>query len=327
MKTPILDKMIQVIKSVIKLPRTKRRGRPYTYKPKIIAVMFAVMILKNIVHFKSMHKFLITNPSIAKLLGLKQSFPDRSTLSRRFKGIYEFVKQQVKSLGHLFIGKNITKARIVSMDSTLHEACGPLWHKKDKAKGRIPDKLRNVDRDAAWGFSSYKQWVYGYKTHLITTSSFHSVSIPMDCEITRANPQDNTIALPVLKRFLNRTTKYILADQGYDDHKLRSLCEPKKIKFIVPMKQCPGTKDERIPYIQFYRSKFGRRIYAQRGKTIEPLFGYIKELFSTAKLKMKGFKNIQAYLSITVWLYQILIYVNYILDRPLRRLKYLVCAA
>ena len=119
----------------------------------------------------------------------------------------------------------------------------------------------------------------------------------------------------------------MLADKGYDDQKLRHLCEPKKVKFIVPMKKRPNTNDERIPYIKFYHSKHGRKIYDQRGKTIEPLFGYIKELFSTTKLKMKGLKNVQAYLSITIWLYQILIYVNYIFKRPLRRLKYLVCAA
>jgi len=54
---------------------------------------------------------------------------------------------------------------------------------------------------------------------------------------------------------------------------------------IVPIKrQCLHIKDERIPYIKFYHSKFGRKIYAQRGKTIEPLFDYIKELFQLQSL-------------------------------------------
>ena len=73
MKIPFLDKIIEVIKFVIKLPRRKRRGRPCKYKQKTIAVMFAVMILKRIVHFKSMHQFLITNPEIAKILGFNKS--------------------------------------------------------------------------------------------------------------------------------------------------------------------------------------------------------------------------------------------------------------
>ena len=94
MKTLILDKIIKVVKAEIKLPRVKQRGRPCIYKPKTIAVMFAVMMVKRIVHFKSMHKFLITNPDIAKLLGFKASISDRSTLSRRFKGVYEFIKKQ-----------------------------------------------------------------------------------------------------------------------------------------------------------------------------------------------------------------------------------------
>lgn len=326
MKTPILDKIIQVIKSIVRLPRTQKRGRPCMYKQKDVAVMFAVMILKGIVHFKSMHKFLITNPLIVKLLGFKKSIPDRSTLSRRFKNIYDFIKEQIRNMGRLLINTKITKAKIISIDSTMHQACGPVWHKKHKSKNFIPEKLRNVDKEAEWGYSQYKRWIYGYKTHLIATSAFKSLPMPIDCEITKANPQDNTIALPLLEQFSLQMTKYILADKGYDDKKLREVCEPKKIKLIVPMKQCPNTKDERIPYIKFYHSKFGRKIYAQRGKTIEPLFGYIKELFSTAKLKMKGFKNIRAYLSIAVWLYQALIYYNFLSKRGLRRLKYLVCA-
>ncbi len=326
MKTPILEKIIKVIKTIIRRPQTQKRGRPCIYKQKDVAAMFAVMILKGIVHFKSMHKFLITNPLIAKLLGFTKSIPDRSTLSRRFKNIYDFIKERITSMGKLLINKKITKAKIISIDSTMHQACGPIWHKKHKNKNFIPEKLRNVDKETEWGYSQYKQWIYGYKTHLITTSSLKSLPIPIDCEITKANPQDNTIALPLLKRFSMQMTKYILADKGYDDKKIREVCEPKKVKLIVPMKQCPNTKDERIPYIKFYRSKFGRKIYAQRGKTIESLFGYIKELFSTAKLKMKGLKNVRVYLSITVWLYQALIYCNFLYKRPLRRLKYLVCA-
>lgn len=326
MKTPILNKIIKVIKSVIRLPRMRKRGRPCIYKRKNIAVMFAVMILKGIIHFKSMHKFLITNPLIARLLGFKSSIPVRSTLSRRFRGIYDFIKEQITSLGKVLISEKMTKAKIISIDSTMHQACGNIWHKKHKKLNIIPDKLRNIDKEADWGYSQYRGWVYGYKTHLVATSSFKSLSIPIDCEITKANPQDNIIALPLLKRLSLKANRYILADKGYDDKKLREACELKKLKFIVPMKRYLHTKDDRLAHIKFYNSKIGRKIYAQRGKTIEPLFGYIKELFSTTKLLMKGFKNVQAYLSITVWLYQILIYVNNIHKKALRNLKYLVCA-
>src|SRR3989338_6693919 len=151
MKTPIFDKIIQVLRSVIHPPRIKRRGRPCLYKAKMIAVMFAVMILKGIIHFKSMHKFLITNPLIARLLGFKRSIPVRSTLSRRFRGIYDFIKEQITSLGKVLISEKMTKAKIISIDSTMHQACGNIWHKKHKKLNIIPDKLRNIDKEADWG--------------------------------------------------------------------------------------------------------------------------------------------------------------------------------
>ena len=326
MKTPIFDKIIQVLRSVIHPPRIKRRGRPCLYKAKMIAVMFAVMMLKSIIHFKSMHKFLITNPDMAKLLGFKGSIPDRSTLSRRFKGIYEFVKRQIKSLGHFLLAKNITQSHIISVDSTMHKACGPLWHKKDKMMGHIPGKLRNIDKEAEWGFSQYKQWVYGYKTHLISTSPERGLTIPLDCEVSTANQPDSCHAQSLVGRFSLKGSRYLLGDKGYDDQKLRALCESKNIKFIGPMGRKPTHNKIRLAYLRLYQSKTGQKIYKQRAKTIEPLFGHIKELFLTAQLRMKGLKNVRTYLSFTVWLYQVLVYVNFIFNRPLRRLKYLVCA-
>lgn len=321
-----LDKIIKVVKSIIRLPRIRKRGRPFTYTLKNVAVFFYTALLKGITRFKTMHNFLISNPSLALAFGFKRRIPDRTTLARRFKALYGFVKAQIQHMGNVLVSKKITANYMCSVDSTMHNACGNIWHKKHKKINFIPPKLRNIDKDADWGKSEYKGWVFGYKTHLVSTSSFHKLPIPLYCEITPANNSDCPTAKGIFKQFWPERTKYLLADKGYDDKTLRGICQKVKSILITPMKRYKHMNPERKKCLKFYRSKIGRKRYSQRAKTIEPLIGHMKELFNTEKLKMKGLKNVQSFLSLCVWIYQTLIYYNFIYQRPIRRLKDLVCA-
>lgn len=325
MKTHTLDKIIKFVKSIIRLPRIRKRGRPFTYSAKAISVFFHTMILKGITHFKTMHNLLINNPSMALAYGFKYAIPNRTTLARRFKILYRFVKEQIHHMGNVLTAKKITAASICSVDSTMHQACGNIWHKKHKKINYIPQRLRNIDRDADWGKSEYKGWVYGYKTHLISTSSFHKLPVPLYCEVTPANYSDCPTAKDIFKSFWPKRINYLLADKGYDDKTLRGICQKAKSLLITPMRRYGHMRPERKAWLKFYRSKAGRKRYSQRAKTIEPLIGHMKELFNIEKLKVKGLQNVQSFLSLCVWIYQTLIYYNFIYQRPLRRLKDLVC--
>jgi hypothetical protein len=317
---------VSVVKSIIKAPCRKKRGKPFIYSVKNIAVFFHIMILKRITHFKTMRRFLVNNPITARLCGFKKSIPDRTTLSRRFKDMYEFVKEQVQYVGRILIEKKVSNPRLSSIDSTMHKACGNIWHKKHKKINYIPPKLRNIDKDAGWGVSEYKNWVYGYKTHLISTSSFKRTALPLCCDITSTNKPDCKPTKEAFKNLMPKGLKYLLADKGYDDKSLRGICQRAKALLITPMKRHRNMNPERKKYLAIYISKTGRKIYSQRSKTIEPLFGHIKELFGIERLSLKGLKNVQSFLSLCVWTYQTLVYYNYIYQRPLKRLKDLVCA-
>lgn len=47
-------------------------------------------------------------------------------------------------------------------------AKGPVWHQKQKKLGIIPPRLRGVDKEADWGKSKAKGWVYGHGTFMLT---------------------------------------------------------------------------------------------------------------------------------------------------------------
>lgn len=326
MKLHILHKIINVVKVVIRLPRKIKRGRPCIYSVKKIAVFFHTMILKKVTRFKTMHNFLINNPSLALAFGFKGRIPVRTTLARRFKALYGFVKEQIQYMGNVLVSNKIAASSMCSVDSTMHSACGNIWHKKHKKINFIPPKLRNIDKDADWGKSEYKGWVYGYKTHLVATSSFHKVAVPLYCEITPANKSDCPTAKGIFKNFWPERFKYLLGDKSYDDKTLRNTCQEAKALLVTPMRRYKHMRLERKRCLKFYRSKAGRKRYSQRAKTIEPLIGHIKELFNIEKLMLKGLQNVQSFLSLCVWTYQTLIYYNFLYQRPLRRLKNLVCA-
>jgi hypothetical protein len=326
MKLHTLAKIVNVVKSIIRLPRKVKRGRPCIYSAKSIAVFFHAMALKRITRFKTMHNLLLNNPPLASLFGFKEHLPDRTTLARRFKSIYGLVKEQIQHMGNMLTGKKVSAGTMCSVDSTMHQACGNIWHKKHKKINFIPPKLRNIDRDADWGKSEYKGWVYGYKTHLISTSSFHKTPVPLYCEITPANNSDCPAAKGIFKSFWPQKIKYLLADKGYDDKTLRGVCQKAKAILLTPMKRHGHMRPERKRWLKFYRSKIGRKRYSQRAKTIEPLFSHIKGLFGIEKLTVKGLQNVQSFLSLCVWVYQTLVYYNFVYQRPLKRLKDLACA-
>ena len=48
-----------------------------------------------------------------------------------------------------------------------------------------------IDTDARWGFSHTKQWIFGYKLHIV--SSTGSLIVPLSADFTQVNVYDNQI--------------------------------------------------------------------------------------------------------------------------------------
>jgi hypothetical protein len=86
----------------------------------------------------------------------KGCFPSRRTFERRLKALPETLPQQIGSLGrHLvaLLRPWARSGRAVALDSTLLEAKGGVWHKKDREKGEVPHT--SIDTEAHWGKSGW----------------------------------------------------------------------------------------------------------------------------------------------------------------------------
>jgi hypothetical protein len=231
-------------------------------------------------------------------------------------------------VGRTLIGNGIAHAKVTAVDTSMLKARGPLWHKKDREKGIVPKHLRNVDRDSEWGYSRYKGWVQGYAIHLLCSATPGFPPVPLDADAATANVPENKIFESMIDH-LHDTTKYIVADSGYDDRTLTEKCELRKNgkyitrRLIVPMEKYKHSASYRLPYIRFFKSERGQRLFRLRKITVEPLFDILKSLFSLEPVWMKGKRNVQPLLLLAVLAYQLLILFNFVNGRPASHVKYI----
>jgi hypothetical protein len=86
------------------------------------------------------------------------------------------------------------------------------------------------------GFSHTKQWIFGYKLHLV--SSTGSLIVPLSADFTQANAYDNQIYSAITSSSLPDGVRYVAAaDSGYDDHKLYNLSIDRGFELVCPVSE------------------------------------------------------------------------------------------
>jgi hypothetical protein len=266
------------------------------------------------------------NRKVMKACGLsKLPLPCRRTFDRRLKTISIDIKEKITTMGCLFVTEGIVKPYIMAIDSTLIKAKGHVWHKSSMEKGVVPRS--GIDTDAKWGYSHTKEWIFGYKLHMISSTA-SSIVVPLSADVTTANVYDNQI-YPVLTSSLPSTTikktHYMIADPGYDDQNLYDLSMDLGFQLVCPVRRYKNTPQERLQLVDFYESALGQAIYSKRSTSIEPLIEHIKSIFRTDPLPARGYDKVSAIILLSVLLYQILVYHNCKLqkDNP-RAIKYMI---
>ncbi|MGB9169412.1 MAG: transposase [Nitrososphaeraceae archaeon] len=291
----------------------KRRGRLYVYSPTVILRCFIVRIWFRLDSNRALHEYLAMdlsyNRKVMKGCGLSR-IPSRRTFDRRLATISNDIKNRITTVGELFVRDKIIDTSILSADSTLIKARGYVWHKSSMEEGVVPHS--GIDTDAMWGFSHTKGWIFGYKLHLISTST-GSIIVPLAADFTTANIPDNqmysilTASLPVT---IIKRTLFMSADPGYDDHNLYELSTDMVFRLVCPVKRYKNTHADRIKLIEFYESELGQAIYSWRCKSIEPLIEHIKSVFRIDPLSVRGYVKSCASVLLSVLLYQIFVYYN-----------------
>jgi len=299
-----------------------RRGRPHVYAFPVILKCFIVRIWQRIDSTRGLHAFLIKEKPCSRAVCkacFDDGIPSRRTLDRRLKALPPMLKRSIRVMAEELCRKGLVDPFFVTVDSSLLEAKGAVWHKSSMEKGEVP--CPGIDTDARWGKSATKGWVFGYKLHLVSTAL--PPVVPLSAEVTTANVSDNQV-YPRLTEDLPGSVGFTAGDGGYDDQDLYALSLARGRVLVAPVERFENTPPERLARADFYESPVGQAIYRLRSISVEPLIGQIKEVFGLDPLPVRGKDKVSALCLLCVLVYQLVVLLNRLEGRPLRRIKHLL---
>jgi len=311
-------------------PRTGP-GRKPDIADWVLAVLIMVAILKRKKSKSAQYRFLDEHRrELAELLGTGK-FPARSTYFDRYRRAHCLFAQAIKLQGQTAIAEGIVNAKDVAADKSLIAARGPLWHKKDRKKYRIPKGLRGVDRESDWGCSKHDGWVQGYSFEVVVSATKNSLVFPLLASAETASAKETT----TFDRKINDlpdSTKNVAVDSGYDSNRVAERIEYSEEgrrtgrRFLCPENK-RGSKDKagrkpvkprneshrrRLARRKFYRSRRGKAIYRRRNQTVEPFNEWFKSLFELEdRVWHRGLENNQTQLLAALFAYGLLVRYNH----------------
>lgn len=298
----------------------RQRGAPKLYSEKTMFKVFVVSLCKKLFARRGVGRYLQANAPIAHACGLAQ-IPHRRTLDRRLAEIVPQAEVQIRTLGLMLSLEGVTDSVTAASDGSVFAAKGPVWHKADKAAGRIPAGLSGLDTEADWIYSPYHDWVYGYKAHVTTTVAPTTVRVVLDASVTGSACESHVLKDRI--QHLPALVDTLLLDASYDDGKLLDRCTQHGIEALVPLAKPIGasTSQKRRDRATYLASDEGKARYKQRGSSIEPFFATIKSLFGLDPLPVQGKIKTAAFILLALYAWNLIVLFNFIHDRPLGRVK------
>ena len=167
---------------------------------------------------------------------------------------------------------------------------------RDRQQGRIPEKLRGVDKDSTWKKSHYRAWIQGYGLSIVCIATPAQLSIPIMAK-AHANSACEGKIFQNMIYWLPSSVRFVLGNLGYDDKELYERIERRDEnghlcrRLIVPIRMDTlgvTTPPERRRRAKYANSTRGRKLYSRRMPSIERLFECIIETFDAAKVWFKG---------------------------------------
>jgi len=281
-------------------PSQVKRGGPKLYSEKTLFKVYLVSLLKQLWAHRSLWRYLTSMPLVASVCGLVQ-IPDRRTLDRRLAEIAAQAETQIQVLGLTLSLEAVTDATVAAGDGSAFATPGPVWHKKDKAAGIIPQGLRGLDTEADWIQSTYHGWVYGYKAHVTLSTAPTTVRVVLSARVTGSSCESHVLQGQLDD--LPPVVETLLLDAGYDDGELLADCQQRAIEVLVPLSKPLGVSSSqaRRDRATYLASPAGKARYRQRRCSIEPFFATLKDFFHLDPLPRRGKTNASVFILLALY--------------------------
>jgi hypothetical protein len=302
-----------------------RRGRPYTYRQRVLIVFFTCMLIKRITEFKAQRRWLTTHPVEAQQFGFT-ALPHRTTLSRRYKQLASPIQAFVA-----FVGEwadtldDACSSRVLVVDGSLFKARGPVWHQRDRVHHRVPNRLRNLDRDASWGKSGYHGWVYGYRLHL----TCNLAGFPTLVQVTPGSTAESSVLDRHEDALFHSAPHMVVGDNTFCKASRIRRWAKRGVLLVTPAATWQQGRYARA-YHRLLKQPDIARVLAARRTAIEPVFDLFRHVLGTKgqqkQLPIAGLSIVQPFLSLGVLAVQMAMLINNVWGEPLRQISHLLAA-
>ena len=287
-----------------------KQGSPFTYGEEMFIIFFMIMQFRQIHKFKAQWRWLCAHPEMLALLGWAK-VPHRTTISRRYKDLYDVVQEFVFFIGQYApeLDEQFSQAHLVE-DGSLFKALGPVWHQSDRKEDRIPKGLRNLDTDATWSKSGYHGWVYGYGLHLTANDA----AFPALVQVETAAVSDSAVLDQKEARILNDIQPETLsADNAYTKAMRIRRWAKRGVALLSPALKWVNGRFAKA-YHRFLKTPAIAAQLRKRKTTIEPLFDLIAKVIGTKgkqkQLPVQRIDNVRSCLALATLSVQIAMIAN-----------------
>lgn len=170
----------------------------------------------------------------------------------------------------------------------LNRARGPVWHRKQQEQGIIPKGLRGLDTEATWSKSKSDGWVYGHGTFCMVACKSRILGVFKWMRNSGNEAKRMWLETGKLKGFIST----VLMDSKADDKDLfLEFDRQRDMRLLTTTRKGADKRPERKRMIQILNQKKNKRLYKQRGYTVEPMQGLIKDIFELETCWMRGNEN------------------------------------
>jgi len=300
-------------------------GRSPDYQDWHLAALILVALLHRRKSKSAQYRFLHERRATLQHWLHLADFPARSTYFTRYRQGHGLFQEAIGLQGTKALAEGLADASVVAVDKSLVAARGPVGHPQQPPRP-------GVDAEAAWSRSNHDGWVWGYSFETLVAAGPHGLVFPLQASAAAANASE-------CRTFLHKapllpvTTRYVLADAGYDSNDCQQAVEQNgqpraaRRRFLCPL-QARGGKPaigrypqrgrrrelcrQRQQRLNFLRSRRGQSLYRRRGQTVEPFHEWFKNSFDLSDhVWHRGLHNNQTQLLAALFTYQLLLRYNH----------------
>ena len=290
-------------------PPERKRGRPRAYTGLSFLLLAVTAVTLRTFRGAELHRLLCSDAALRQALGFA-AVPHRTTIERRLRSLLPEAEAQVAALGRRLLEEVRPAAgqpQAGAIDGRMYEAAGPRWHKRDRRKGRVPARLRNVDVESAWSKSGYRGWVQGYR--LVLQGLAFPEPVPLWAAWCSNGEGEATVTTQALAAGRLSVTPVLLGDETFGGAALVATYAGRGGWLLTPRQ------------LSKKRRSWKDDLYGYRKETIELLFQRVIQACGLKSCPVKGLMSNGAFVIASVWLYQVVFLSNYRQGRPTAHVK------